>query len=564
MPKIGNFGKYLTERFVWIIRDWIPTWCRYDIGVGVILRDRALSLVSIMYYKFGVHPHSKMKRFFEILPGALAWGTIALIFIASIFFPVGAAIFIILFDIYWLLKTVYFATHLIAGYIEMKKAMSRSWLYEAKKLPARDGRSIDNIYHLVIFPMYKESYSVVKENLESLAKTNYPLDKMIVVLSGEERAGDESNETVWRIKEEFGSRFHGFFATLHPKDLPGEIPGKGSNETWAAKQVKEEVIDKEGIPYENIIVSTFDVDTQVFPEYFGRLTHAFLTAEYPDRSSYQPIAFFTNNIYDANVFSRIVAFSTTFWNIMNQVRPEQLITFSSHSMPFKALVEIGFWTTNHVSEDSLIFWQCFLHYNGDWRVVPLNYPVSMDANVAPTFGQTMKNIYKQQRRWAWGCENIPFVFDGFIKNKKIPLSQRLYWGWQHIDVYWGWATNTLVILLLGRMPLLLGGEKFNASVLSYSLPQLTGFLMNLAAIGVLCSAILSVILLPPKPKWFKPKHYVIYLLQWALVPINLLLFTTIAGIESQTRMMLGGKFKLGFWVTPKARKGEKMAESERE
>ncbi|MDD5098896.1 MAG: glycosyltransferase family 2 protein [Candidatus Colwellbacteria bacterium] len=498
-----------------------------------------------------------MKRFFEILPGTLAWGTIALIFISSIFWPVQAAIFVILFDIYWLLKAVYFSTHLISGYVRMKATMKNDWFKEARNLPARDGRSIDNIYHLLVFPMYKESYSVVRENFESLTKTNYPLDRLIVVLSGEERAGDEYNETLWKIQKEFGEKFCGFLATIHPKDLPGEIAGKGSNEAWAAKRVKEEIIDKRGIPYENIIVSTFDVDTQVFPEYFGRLTHAFLTAEHPDRSSYQPIAFFTNNIYDANPFSRLVAFSTTFWNIMNQVRPEQLITFSSHSMPFKALVDIGFWTTDHVSEDSLIFWQCFLHYDGDWRVIPLNYPVSMDANVAPTFWQTMKNIYKQQRRWAWGCENIPYVFEGFIKNKKIPLNQKIYWTWQHLDIYWGWATNALIILLLGRLPLILGGDKFNVSVLSYNLPQLTSLLMNIAISGIIISVILSLILLPPKPKWFKTRHYLPHMLQWLLVPVSLLVFSTSAGIEAQTRMMLGGKYKLGFWVTPKARKGEK-------
>ncbi|MDD3752882.1 MAG: glycosyltransferase family 2 protein, partial [Candidatus Colwellbacteria bacterium] len=223
-------------------------------------------------------------------------------------------------------------------------------------------------------------------------------------------------------------------------------------------------------------------------------------------------------------------------------------------------VEIGFWTTNHVSEDSLIFWQCFLHYDGDWRVVPLHYPVSMDANVAPTFWQSMKNIYKQQRRWAWGCENIPFVFSGFLENKKISLRKKIYWTWQHLDIYWGWATNALIILLLGRLPLLLGGEKFNVSVLSYNLPQLTSTLMNMAVIGVITSAILSIALLPPKPKWFKWYHNFLYMIQWALFPVNIIFFSTIPAIESQTRMMLGGKFKLGFWVTPKARKGEEIRE----
>ncbi|MCK9497374.1 MAG: glycosyltransferase family 2 protein [Candidatus Colwellbacteria bacterium] len=501
-----------------------------------------------------------MKRFLEILPGALAWLTIAMMFVISAVFPVQAAVFVILFDIFWFLKTVYFAIHVGAGYREMKKVMKVDWLEKIKALPPRDGRDWSDIYHLVIFPMYKESYAVVKENFDSIIKTDYPLEKFIVVLSGEERAGEETVRTIERIKNEYGDKFFRFYTTLHPADLPGEIPGKGSNEAWAARRVKEDIIDKEGIPYENIMVSTFDVDTQVYPQYFSRLTYSFLTAEHPDRSSYQPIAFFTNNIYEAPVFARIMAFSTTFWNIMNQVRPEQLITFSSHSMPFKALVEIGFWTTNHVSEDSLIFWQCFLHYDGDWRVVPLHYPVSMDANVAPTFWQSMKNIYKQQRRWAWGCENIPFVFSGFLENKKISLRKKIYWTWQHLDIYWGWATNALIILLLGRLPLLLGGEKFNVSVLSYNLPQLTSTLMNMAVIGVITSAILSIALLPPKPKWFKWYHNFLYMIQWALFPVNIIFFSTIPAIESQTRMMLGGKFKLGFWVTPKARKGEEIRE----
>ena len=499
-----------------------------------------------------------MKRFFEILPGALAWGTIIGMFVFSWLFPVQVAVFIILFDVFWLFKTIHFASYLTFGYKTMRETMKVDWLSKARELPIREdiGFGFDDLYHLVIFPMYKESYSVVKEAMGSLVNMKYPLDKFIVVLTGEGRAGNETKETIERIEKEFEGKFFRFYSTIHPDGLLGEIPGKGSNEARAAEQVKKDVIHPLHIPYEKILVSTFDVDTQVYPQYFGRLAHGFFTAEHPYNSSYQPIAFFINNIYEAPVFARIIAFSTTFWNIMNQVRPEQLITFSSHSMPFKALVEIGFWTKDHVSEDSLIFWQCFLHYNGDWRTIPLNYPVSMDANVAPTFWKTMRNIYKQQRRWAWGCENIPFIFEGFRLNKKIPLRQKIYWIYQHIDIYWGWATNALLILALGRLPLILGGEKFNVSVLSHNLPQLTSGLLNFTVIGAVTIAVLSIMILPPKPLWFKKRHYLLYIVQWFLLPVNIIFFSAIPGLESQTRMMLGGKFRLGFWVTPKARKGE--------
>ncbi len=495
-----------------------------------------------------------MYRLLEVLPGTLSWATIALMVLLSWLTPAYVAVFIILFDIYWLLKTVFFSLHLRAAFRKMRENLRVNWL---KKL--EEGRfRFEDVRHLVILPMVDEPYALVRESFETLARSEYPKEKFFVVLATEERArgrSDEIAETARRIEEEFGSRFGGFLTTTHPDGLPGEIPGKGSNETWAAKRAKEQLIDPRGLRYEDVLVSVFDIDTQVLPHYFGRLTYAFLTAERPQRSSYQPVPLFTNNIYEAPALGRVISFSATFWHMTQQARSEQITTFSSHSMPFKALVEVGYWNTNIVSEDSQIFWQCFLHYDGDWRVEPLFYPVSMDANVAPTFWRTLRNIYKQQRRWAWGAENIPYALSGFVNNKRIPLRSKLYWSFKKLEAFWSWATNALLIFALGWLPVILGGQAFNLTLLSYSLPQVTRWVMNLAMLGIASSAILSIVLLPPKPKWLKPWHYALYLLQWALMPLTLIIFGAIPALEAQTRLMLGGRFRLGFWVTPKARKG---------
>ncbi len=380
----------------------------------------------------------------------------------------------------------------------------------------------------------------------------------MLVLAIEERAGAKAAEISGKIEKEFSLAgqagiFPWLIITKHPADLAGEIPGKGSNEAWAAGEAKKLIIDKLNLDYEKVLVSVFDVDTQVYPDYFGCLTYHFLTAENPQQSSYQPIPLFINNIYQAPALARVISFSATFWQMMQQSRPERLTTFSSHAMPFKALVEIGYWQKDIVSEDSRIFWQCYLHYSADWRVVPLFYPVSMDANVAQTFWQTMINLYKQQRRWAWGTENFPYMISGFFKNKLIPYRSKLYWIFNVLEGFHSWATSSLIIFALGWLPILIGGGSFNQTLLSYNLPIVTRYIMTLASLGIASSAILSIVLLPPKPEKIKFMDYVFYFLQWALMPITLIIFGSFPALDAQTRLMLGGKFRLGFWVTPKDR-----------
>lgn len=504
-----------------------------------------------------------MSRFYEMLPGILAWTTLVFMFLFSWLLPTWVSVFIILFDIYWFLKTVYLSLHLRVAFTEMRKNMKIDWLARLHALAAGEepGRTApdlkpEEVYHLVIFPMYDEPHAVVRESFLRLREAHYPMDRIIVVLAIEARAGEGAATTARKIEAEFAPSFHKFLVTMHPADLDGEIPGKGSNETWAGIRAKEALIDPFRIPYNRVLVSVFDVDTQIFREYFGRLTYVYLAAKDRVRAIYQPVPFFTNNIYEAPALARVTAFSTTFWQMMQQSRPERLTSFSSQSTPLQTLVDIGFWQKDIVSEDSRIFWQGFLRYHGEFRVEPLHYPLSMDANVAPTFWKTMKNLYKQQRRWGWGAENIPYMLDGFRRDPLIPRAKKRYWTFNVLEGFHSWATNSLMIFALGWLPLYLGGRHFGYSVLAYNLPRITRYIISFSMIGIVSSAVLSVLLLPPKstgaPLSFG--DYILYFFQWLLMPITLIIFGAFPGLEAQTRLMLGGRFRLGFWVTPKGRR----------
>lgn len=492
-----------------------------------------------------------MKRFYEILPGTLAWTTIILMFVLSWLLPTWIAVFIILFDTYWLLKTVYLSFHLRATYTEMRRNLKINWL---EKLNEIENKNWHEIYHLIILPMYREPYEVVRESFESLLAANYPKEKMLVVLALEESGGPLARETGERIRQEYGSRFGKLLLTVHPKDLAGEIPGKGANESWAAEHAKTELVDSLQLRYENVLVSVFDIDTQPFPEYFGRLTYAYLTVPNPLRTIYQPIPFFTNNIHEAPAPSRVTSFSATFWQMMQQGRPERLTSFSSQSLPLTVVLDIGYWQRDIVSEDSRVFWQGFLRYHGDFRTEPLCYPVSMDANVAPTFWGTVKNVYKQQRRWTWGVENVPYMLEGFDNDPLIPAEKKRYWRFNILESFHSLATNSLMIFALGWLPLIIGGHHFNTSVLSYSLPRITRWIIDLSMLGISGSIVMSILLLPKKIGGIGAMDYFWYVVQWLLVPVTLTVFGAIPALESQTRLMLGGKHRLGFWVTPKSRK----------
>ncbi|MGB9598814.1 MAG: hypothetical protein ACPLZH_03155, partial [Minisyncoccales bacterium] len=407
-------------------------------------------------------------RIFEIIPGATCWLTLIGCFLVSYFKPFLAAILIISFVIYWLLRVVYFSFHLASCYKTMRKNEKIDWIEKLKQLPtAKYQIPIENwqeIYHLVIIPSYKESYEILRDTFFSLSEVDYPKEKMIVVLSIEERAGKEGEKIGEKIKEEFEKKFFKFVLTFHPKDLPGEIAAKGSNDAWASKKGKE-IIDEFKIPYKNVIVTSLDADTKIFPKYFSCLTYYFLTTKDPLHCSFQPVPLFLNNILQSPPISRIFAFSASFWEMMCQERPEKLKTFSSHSMSFKALVDVDFRQTNVVSDDSRIFWQCFLKYNGNYKVIPIFYPISMDANCARSFLRTMKNVYLQQRRWAYGASDIPYYFFGFLKNRKIPLKKFLPLALTDFETFWSWATNSIIIFMMGWLPLVLGGESFKQSLI---------------------------------------------------------------------------------------------------
>ena len=156
---------------------------------------------------------------------------------------------------------------------------------------------------------------------------------------------------------------------MHPAVVPGEARVKGANATCAAKQAAA-FFQRHQIPFENVIISCFDADTVVSPNYFACLTYHFMVCPDRLRASFQPIPVYHNNIWHVPGFARVVETGSSFYQLIEATNPEKLVTFSSHSMSFKALVDVDYWPVDMISDDSAIFWKAYIHYDGQYQGDP--------------------------------------------------------------------------------------------------------------------------------------------------------------------------------------------------
>ena len=548
----------------------------------------------------------KKQRILEIIPGVLTWITIIGMFVFSFFVPSWVAYFIISFDIYWILRTIFIAYYSIEGYRKLNRGKKIDWwercqnisnpkqyrelicrriLLMKESLIEHNGMTRSEIrilkrelsqqkkylkevevmeknkeqiwdwrkiVHVIMLPTASEPADVIEPSINAIKESNFPNEQIIILLATEERENEEKRiQKVNYLRKKFAGVFREFIVTTH-KVRSDEMKAKGSNATFAAHELVKYLREND-IDFKRVIFSNFDCDSVAHKEYFAALTYEYITDPKRLQRSYQPLPMYHNNLWDTNAFVRVIVTGSSFWHIFQSTRLDGMVTFSSHSEPFDTLYKVDFWPVNMISEDSIIYWKCFTFYNGDYKVKPIYLPISLDAVLANTYWKTIVNQYKQKRRWAYGIENFPIIIRAIGPNKKISFRQKFKTAFEMLEGHHSWATSSLILAVLGWLPLILGGDEFNQQVLAHNLPIYTRYLMTLAMFGLAVSMSLSFLLLPPRPKKYSRWRNIFMLLQWVLVPNIAPLLGSLPAIDSQTRILLGRYFG-EFWVTEKMRK----------
>jgi len=240
----------------------------------------------------------RKQRMLEIIPGTLTWATIIGMFALSFFVPVWVAIFVIIFDIYWIHRTIFIAYYSIEGYRKLAQGKKIDWwercqnisnpenyqklieekikrmaeslkfgngmkfrekgilrkeierqkeyLFEVGKLSKIKNQILDwrEVIHIVLLPTANEPAEIIEPAIQAIKDSNFPNEQFIVLLATEEREPVAHRlEKVNYLKNKFKGVFRDFLVTTHEVS-EGEMKCKASNATYAAKKLAKYLEEK--------------------------------------------------------------------------------------------------------------------------------------------------------------------------------------------------------------------------------------------------------------------------------------------------------------------------------
>lgn len=487
------------------------------------------------------------ERALEIFPGAMTWTILTSPIWLSYTFPFAVAYLIILADVYWLFSAFKNAIFIFLGYRKIEWARKEPWFENLKK----DFPQWEKYYHLILLPRFNEGLEVVGPAIDAVISSNFPKDKIFLAIGSEERVNNDQTKAIDEYARKKGKGLAGVLLTLHPFELPGEVPGPATNRNWMVKNALK-VFKEKGIQVSQVLVTTLDSDFVIHQEFLASALHKYLStpADIRNKRTYTGSFLYYNNYWQAPALTRMVAVGTGFWQVSEMVYSDKYMNFSSLSINLKALLDLGLWIPNKVNDDSGFYWKAYYHFKGNYKVIPHFVPIYADAVLDVNLLKTVQNQYLQLKRWAYGVEHVPFIFKEYFRHTDIDF-------WDKTDklifALWGylrWGTLALFVSFAGLLIPIINPD-YKQSVLAVNLPVVSSYILTAAFLGLISTIYVHEKTVPKRPaNWGFLKRAWSYL-QFLLVPIIVVTISALPSIDAQTSLMLGRR--LQFRTTTKVR-----------
>ncbi len=427
--------------------------------------------------------------------------------------------------------------------LERKPAPTRA---EALAVPA--GLTAP-VHHVIILANFKEPEVVVARTLERLAQQANARQTLTVVMAMED-AEPGSQQKGERLKRRFGQYFAHMLVTVHPRGLPGEAPGKGSNQAWAARRAKEYLVDGLGLPLASLTITSCDADSLIHPAYFAELGRQFAADERRHERLWQAPFRFNNNIWRSPAPIRLLGFLNNMVQVSELANPLAVnMPLSTYSLSFQLLDDVGYWDEMVIAEDWHILLRCLYATYGRVTLQPVFLPTCGDSVTGDSIWEAFRIFYKQRLRHAWGASDIGYMLQQWNRwpgtpfwPKAVTLAKVLH---DHI-------VFTIAGLLLGLGSIVMVLQHGLLAVAA-PFPGLYTFLLQsgngLTAVGTAGAWLYEHLTSRRESPGWRPDHLFSEALTWIVLAPCTLFLVIVPTFEAQFRQMFGGD--LVFWRTPK-------------
>jgi hypothetical protein len=485
--------------------------------------------------------HRRLSRALEILPTATVWLIITAPVWGAILVPAALGFGMILFSIYWLWKSLGFASGVVIGFWRLHQAQKRDWFGDSTQLPG-----YEQLRHIVMLPTCGESEEIVADTLHCLTLQDVPLDRISVVLAFEER-DPIAPARAQRLSARFAPLFQHFLITFHP-DLPGEVRGKSSNLTWAAQRVEADLIQTGRLDPAHLVLTVVDADSRLHRRYLAALAHDVLSDPNGFMHIFQPAILFYANHWRLIAPLRALNSIYSLWELARMVPKHRLVTQSTYSLSWKAVSDVGYWDVDVIPEDSHMCFKVLFHFGRRVQVCPIFLPVYADAAEGATLRRTFENQYHQILRWAWGVSDIPYVAMGAFRARDLAWHTRIMRVVWYVEEHLMWPSHWFLLTLGGLVPRLVN-PGYAHSALGIWQSSLISAIMGLCLPSLLLVILVDWRLRPEHPEGEDPIDVLIGWASFALLPVFGLLLCALPALDAHTRLLFGRR--LEYRVTEK-------------
>ena len=491
---------------------------------------------------------SDLRHFGYKIPGMSTWLVFVMLVIGAVLIPNLALLVLQLIGLYLMLRIA-----LVVIFYPVSQIRSRKWEAQAR-LAAQNGTSLAGaargVHHVVLIPTYKEPIGILVRTLRALAVQENAQQQLTVVLAMEESEKDGATKAR-RLQSQFKGQFAHFLVTFHPAGLPNEVAGKGSNENWAARRAKEALVDRLGMPLENLTLTSCDADSVFNPYYFATLAHLFAADPKRHRRFWQSPMRYDNNTWQLTAPLRLLTF------FMNATLGSELadpltidLPLSTYSLSFKLADEAGYWDSAVISEDWHMFLRCLFATGGKVSLRPIFLPTSSDAAIGDTPRQSVMNTYRQRLRHAWGAQDIGYILQQWGRSPQTPFAIKLLYLSKVVHDHVILTTSGLVVGAVSLLLLALYGAS------SIAQPGLLRSLVSVATVGNLVVGVgmfavaLSEHLLCRRrsPGW-RPASLIGDMFMWPFLPVITIGLAGMPVLHAQAKLLFASP--LIYVATPK-------------